>query len=572
MSNKQCSGATSNEELAMKKIISLLLLIMINYNSNLMADEDSSKKNSTNKETATVIIRSIIIDNQNIFNPKIKGESGFIYRLANSLHIKTRKGVAKEYLLFNIGEALPAHTLKQKMEESERILRAKSGMQDAAINYILQGNQVDVAITTKDSWSLKPKLSYSHKGDANKAELGLQEDNLFGLGIRTSLSYRSDNERNSTVLKIRDDNAFGHWYSAGITYIDSSDGSEQKFDFSKPFYALDTTQSYGIEYSHVDKITTLYNKGREQYNYRADTQSSDVFWGFSSGLVNNNVIRHRFGLYSDDNIFELSPNPYISNFNTDFDSNTLIHQSLTPKNHQSRYPYYAFDFLQNNYTKMTNFKSIGRIEDIYTGFKAGFKMGYGLADWGNDENRFYAKAYAQKMFDLGNNQMIFLSANIDGRLADTGSQNVISSLDASYYQAHSKRFKGYINAYAKNVINADEQNALYLDTESGLRGYPLNYIGGDRLQKITLEERFYSDWYLWRIFNIGAAAFFDIGHISGCTKDCEQSTYRDIGIGLRLANHRSSRGDIIHIDISYPMDLPTEDRHWKFAIESKKTF
>lgn len=538
--------------------LSLILAILLGIHVFALA---SIPVNASEALSKPITIRTIYVDNQNVFNPEIEKESGFAYRLTNALHIRTRERVVKEYLLFKTGDTLSV----QLIEESERILRAKRNLQDAEITYQVDGLNADIYVKTLDTWSLKPKVSYKHKGNVSKTEFGIQEDNLLGLGIRASLSYRNDGERESKVLKLRDDNVFGNWHTAAITYIDSTDGNEQYAGFFKPFYALNVKRSYGIEYGHTDKETTLYEQGDELYRYRSNSQFSNLFWGYSSGLKNNNVLRHTFGLFSETKDYE-AISAYIN-----LEYNVLQHQFL-PNNYQSTYPYYAIDYLQNSYRKTINFERIGRTEDIYMGFKAGFKIGYGDERWGNDESRWYTHAYAQKTYALGENQLLFLSANMDGRLSDKGSQNLLATAGFKYYHAQTNYFKGYLDMYSHTAINTDENDTLYLDADSGLRGYPLHYISGQHLQKITLEQRYYSDSYLWRIFHVGATAFFDAGRITGASDPTQDGIYKDFGLGLRLSNNRSSKGDVIHIDLAYPMDAQEADKGWTLSIESKATF
>ena len=54
-----------------------------------------------------------------------------------------------------------------------------------------------------------------------------------------------------------------------------------------------------------------------------------------------------------------------------------------------------------------------------------------------------------------------------------------------------------------------------LGGDNGLRGYPLRYQAGDDNALMTLEQRFYSNWQPLKLFNVGAAVFFDAGRTWG---------------------------------------------------------
>jgi hypothetical protein len=510
-----------------------------------------------------ITIRSIVIDNQNVFDPTIEAESGFIYQLTNAFHIRSRSKVVKEYLLFKEGDAF----FEPLLGESERILRGKKSLQDAIITYQLDDEFADIFVTTKDTWSLKPKVNVSRKGGVSKTEFGIEEDNLIGLGIRASLSYRDDGERSSRIIKLSDDNISGSWLAANLTYIDSDDGGEQFLSIAKPFYALDVRNSYGGAYGRTDQDITLYDEGKEIYRFRSNALYGNLFLGKSEGLTATGVIRHSIGITFEDKEFGI-----VEDYALDNSTNTQLNTRYLPDPFQSFFPYYAVSYLQDRYKESKNFEQIGRTEDIYMGFSAELEIGYGSTHLGNDESRWYTRASGNKTYAFGDDKLLFLTATMTGRFAPSGAQNLLSAVGFKYYHAQTDKFKWYVDTYLFKAVNADQDKLLYLDSETGLRGYPLNYISGDHLQKITLEQRYYSDWFLWRIFYLGAAVFFDAGHISGNDDPEKNGLYKDFGVGLRFVNNRSSNGDVIHLDLSYPMDVANEERGWKFAIQSKVSF
>jgi hypothetical protein len=51
-----------------------------------------------------------------------------------------------------------------------------------------------------------------------------------------------------------------------------------------------------------------------------------------------------------------------------------------------------------------------------------------------------------------------------------------------------------------------------------------------------------------------------------------QGLLKDIGIGLRLANSRSGLGNIIHVDLSFPLDGDASIDSLQLLIETKERF
>jgi len=115
---------------------------------------------------------------------------------------------------------------------------------------------------------------------------------------------------------------------------------------------------------------------------------------------------------------------------------------------------------------------------------------------------------------------------------------------------------------------------LYLGGDSKLRGYPARYQIGESKVIFTIEQRYFTDWYPFRIARIGGAIFLDVG------KTWEQENLnfpqmgwlKNIGIGLRITNSRTEIGRMLHIDIAYPLDGDSSIDKLQLLIEAKKGF
>jgi len=107
-----------------------------------------------------------------------------------------------------------------------------------------------------------------------------------------------------------------------------------------------------------------------------------------------------------------------------------------------------------------------------------------------------------------------------------------------------------------------------------LRGYPLRYQGGDKKFLFTVEKRYFSDWYPFRLFHVGGAIFFDAGRTWGedPVGGPNLGLLTDVGIGLRIGNNRSGIGRMIHIDLAFPLNGEEDIDSVQLLIESKKSF
>jgi hypothetical protein len=92
---------------------------------------------------------------------------------------------------------------------------------------------------------------------------------------------------------------------------------------------------------------------------------------------------------------------------------------------------------------------------------------------------------------------------------------------------------------------------------------------------LTLEQRFYTNWSLWNLADVGGAIFFDAGRSWGGSAFGPTENHgllKDIGLGLRLGSTRSSLGNVLHIDIAFPLDGPRSLGSAQLVIQTKHSF
>lgn len=90
--------------------------------------------------------------------------------------------------------------------------------------------------------------------------------------------------------------------------------------------------------------------------------------------------------------------------------------------------------------------------------------------------------------------------------------------------------------------------------DGGLRGYPVNFIGGSRRMLIHLEDRVMVAEDLFHLISLGAVAFFDGGEVWGRGRRFSASNYlASIGVGLRLAGTRGSLQIPVRFDFGIPL-------------------
>jgi len=124
------------------------------------------------------------------------------------------------------------------------------------------------------------------------------------------------------------------------------------------------------------------------------------------------------------------------------------------------------------------------------------------------------------------------------------------------------------------LTNPDPADTLLLGGDNGLRGYPLRYQSGDRRALFTLEERAYTDLYVFRLFRIGGAVFFDAGRAWGGNNanTVNPGWLSNAGLGLRIVSVRSAFSNVLHMDLAFPLNPTADVKKVQFLVKTKASF
>jgi hypothetical protein len=513
--------------------------------------------NAAELERLGAVIGEVFIYNENIFDLEDPEENKQLYRLANKLHIRTRPEVIRQQLLFKTGDPYS----QRLVDESARILRSARYLYDASVQPVaFKDGRVDIAVTTRDVWTLNPGLSFSRKGGENTVGVEIEELNLLGTGTDLELSHTSGVDRDSTLIEYKDRNVFDSWVRLRAAYADNSDGSFKALEVERPFYALDSRWTAGVYLQDDEHIQPLYDLGKVVEEFGEHQKFASAFWGWSGGLRNGWVRRWRIGATYDESEFSEIPGATLPN--------------LVPENRKLVYPWLSIELVQNDFDKFRNHDQIGRTEDFHLGARFGALLGYADQAYGADRSAWVFSARASHGSGSGDRSALLLSSAVKGRLESGELRNTVLDGSLRYYVRQSERrlFFTTLEGSVGHALDLDTQ--ILLGGDNGLRGYPLRYQGGEARALLTVEQRYFTNWYPFRLFRVGAAAFFDIGRTWGesAVSTPSQGLLKDVGIGLRFGNSRSGLGNIIHVDLAFPLDGDSSIEDVQILLETKERF
>ena len=73
-----------------------------------------------------------------------------------------------------------------------------------------------------------------------------------------------------------------------------------------------------------------------------------------------------------------------------------------------------------------------------------------------------------------------------------------------YYVEQSKNWLFFTTFLGTKGWRLDLDDQILLGGDNGLRGYPLRYQDGTERALWTVEQRYFTDWYPFRLFRVGA--------------------------------------------------------------------
>ncbi len=504
-----------------------------------------------------VTIGEIKLNKLDVFDLSEPEENKWLYRLANRLHIVTKDRVILGQLLFEKGGEYD----RRLVEESERILRQNRYLYDASVRPTLRENgTVDIEVTTKDVWTLGPDVSLSRKGGENKSRFGIEERNLFGRGQLVRFNREENVDRRSTSFEFSDRHLGHSWVSASLYLADNSDGETQQLGLVRPFYALDTRWSAGIQLLNNDGRNALYVLGNEAAEYQRKQQFANIFAGWSKGLQNGWVRRWTSGIVYDSAQFSAVQVPTLPN--------------AIPVDRKLVYPFLGFEFLQDEFATTHNRDQIGRTEDFLLGTRFTGSIGWANESFGADRSALLYSANASRSFGSLDKNILLVSAAANGRLESGRTRNAIASVNARYYVTQSEKRLFFATVQATIGIALDLDTPVQLGGDSGLRGYPLRYQNGESKILVSVEQRYFTDWYPFRLVRVGGAIFADAGRVWGQNPLGGEALgwLTDVGIGLRFSPTRSSSNKMLHLDIAFPLNGDDSIDSVQILLEAKSGF
>ncbi len=469
----------------------------------------------------------------------------FLYRWANALHITTKLSFVESQLLFKPGDPLRPEILA----ETERNLRAVGLFRKAYVR--AEGTRV--VVETADTWTLLLRGSLSNKGGVTEYSIGAEEYNLLGLGMQFGFGYEKEVDRSSRSVFFVNPNLLAPHAVFRIDASDLSDGQRFSVAYGRPFYALAVPWALEGLLNRSDSNTKLYAGGEESATWQKRQRIARLSGGaLLSGEANG---ANRLLGSIDWNEVRLT-------------AGTGPPPPAGPLSNR-RYLFFSggFEHVGSEWITRRQVDKLERDEDF--NLSTGLRVEAGVSPAFDDNGaagRLAATLFSGTSFPKG---FALFTATGSTRL-ESGIRNALFGADArGYVQEGAFTIEGRIGTLVGWHLDPEVQ--IPLDGTTGVRGYRLNAVEGDRRLVANAEVRVFLVPETWSLLSFGLAAFGDVGYSWG-----QPDVFwhlADAGLGLRIGITRASKNNLVRIDVARVLHPDPQGRTgWLVSFSSGQAF
>lgn len=488
-------------------------------------------------EAAGAVIGEVRVETDDVFDLNDPHENKLLYRLANRLHVTTRPRLISRMLLFKSGERLSHRVI----DETERVIRATASVYDVSIRPIRYENGVvDLLVRTRDTWTLDPSVRLSRTGGVNTGGFSIKEGNLAGTGTMIEVERSKDLDRTSSHLKLGHEHLFDGWTRLGFDTATSSDGSSLSLQAARPFYSLDTRWAADGRYSRFERTDSLFRNGEAIGEYQHTQRAASASAGWSAGRIGRWTQRYSVGVsYGEDKYTPSADKPP---------------PAPIPADRTLAGPFLRYEAIEEDFLEVINRERIQRPEYLAMGWHSTVQLGRSVESFGATEQPWLLSVSASKGLRMSGDGQLLTSAAYSAQYGSTSGDVRTFGTSARYYRPQAGSFLLFLSGSIDTVKTASAADELLLGGANGLRGYPLRYQSGTRRAIFSVEERYYSDWYPFRLFRVGWAVYYDLGRAwGGELPNHTPGWLSNVGFGLRILSARASFGNVLHIDLAFPV-------------------
>jgi hypothetical protein len=484
-----------------------------------------------------------------------EADKGWLYRIADRLHVETRRTVVEKFLLFRSGEEYRPELLAQ----TERNLRALRFLKSASV---VPGpphdGVVDVVVTTQDAWSIAPETQAGSKGGESTFGATLSDSNLIGLGKEIELEWDKGIDRSRLGLNYSDPAFFAPYWNAKFGYAHNSDGYDHRFSVVRPFYSFTTPWSAELSFTGFTQEDHLYEGGLEHERFRHHRREIVGSYGRALRGSDDGATRLIAGMRLVDNSFA-----------------TLTSHALAsaPEPRQFRYLFLRLDRVENDFVKVNFVNKDIRFEDFNLGRQTSIEAAISPQAFGPETNTGFVRVAAADGKHIAGDGFLLPAFSVSSRFAGGPAHTIASTSLLMVRRTDARYPRALVGRIAiTNGWRVDHDVQFAADGLTGLRGYRAHSFTGSRSIVMNLEERLYLGREVLQLASPGIVAFIDAGNATYGGMADLMKLKTDIGVGIRVGLPRTPK-NLLRLDFSYALnDDPLRRRGLMVSFSSGQAF
>lgn len=485
-------------------------------------------------------LRNVTIRTQDVFSDE-QADHNLLYQLANLLHGTTRQEVVEREFWFTRGDRLT----RDEIEELERNLRALGifGGVKTTVTPV-EDDRFDLAVDTRDRFTLAAAASYSRVGGVNKLSFRLAESNLFGTGKKLVATARYSEDEHNNYLEYVDPQLFGTWHTLASRVGETEEGAFLDLALRRPYHHLSDPWTYGMESSSAQEDVDYYREGETTAEVPLDRHEMRFFAAHATGPREE---RHALGLDLRGRYAEYEPAFGIDAARWRVPGDTWWVEFG---------PYATYEY-RPAFDEVQRLDAIDFDEDLPLGVSLLARVAARYRDEqgvGSEvqpvlalQTRIAVRAWPETYFTL--------EATGQARWNDARAQGWRTGLALHAYQLSLPQQT--LAASFTFDLAAERQDLVpqfTLGEDNGLRGYPAREFSGSRYARLNLEDRIDTGIEVWSV-RLGAAAFCDVGWVHDPVQGYSMSDpIRSVGLGLRLGSSHLFGSRVLRLDVAWPLD------------------
>jgi hypothetical protein len=489
----------------------------------------------------TPVLAAVEIQRNEIFDPD--ESRGWLPRLANWLHVRTRESVVRREVLLAPG--LPFDSAQA--EETARKLRALGIFRRVQVDTTSTDSGLVVRVLTRDAWSTQLDFGFRSAGNRVLYSLEAREQNLLGTGTTLEFQARHDADLNSRLVHFSGSRLIADRVGLDLEYRDRSDGHSDLVAVSAPFLSQSTPTEFTVAFGQARDTVRRYRDGDPIPIQRAGRTLDEAGVRFQWAVHRGPRGFLRIGLRAQGLRLEQDSAsvPVGDPARVMGQAGVLVGASRT------------------HFLVLPGYRRFSREDDVDLSSTVLAGLSYAPRALGYPTDGMIPTLTARTGVRLPGG-FVQAVAEARGFYTDAGIDSGAVSVDLTAAVRPASRQLLVVHGEQGWLRHPPLGDDFDLGLDRGPRGYTAHAFTGSRVVFATVEWRWVVVPELGRIVGIGLATFADYGGAWFAGE--ARRTGESFGAGLRLDFTRSSSPSVVRIDLAHRSRTDSDPGGWAVVV------